>query len=158
MNDNDGCPPQPGGVTTAAEFVVALRQVRLWSGLSYRQLSGKANAAGDVLPPSTLASVLNRTALPKEEFVVALVRACGFGPETVAAWVLARKRLAMGELEEQATVEVQPAAEVQAAPAEPPALAGRWPVVWALLGVIAAIAAASLILALGRDAAERPKP
>ncbi|WP_173139649.1 helix-turn-helix domain-containing protein [Kibdelosporangium persicum] len=144
---------------------MALRQVRLWSGLSYRQLSGKANAAGDVLPPSTLASVLNRTALPKEEFVVALVRACGFGPETVAAWVLARKRLAMGEPvpeEEPATVEVRPVADVQAAPervtAESSALTGRWPVVLALLGVIAVIAAASLILALGRDAAERVKP
>ncbi|MEU8277639.1 XRE family transcriptional regulator [Microbispora bryophytorum] len=89
-------PPQPDGVTTAAEFVAALGRLRQWSGLTYRQLTAAAKASGDVLPPSTIAGALGRTTLPREEFVAAFVRACGLGEAETARWVAHRKRLAAG--------------------------------------------------------------
>ncbi|WP_182901410.1 XRE family transcriptional regulator [Microbispora sp. H10830] len=89
-------PPQPDGVTTAAEFVAALGRLRQWSGLTYRQLTAAAKASGDVLPTSTIAGALGRTTLPREEFVAAFVRACGLGEAETARWVAHRKRLAAG--------------------------------------------------------------
>ncbi|GAB3901978.1 XRE family transcriptional regulator [Microbispora bryophytorum] len=89
-------PPQPDGVTTAAEFVAALGRLRQWSGLTYRQLTAAAKASGDVLPPSTIAGALGRTTLPREEFVAAFVRACGLGEAETVRWVAHRKRLAAG--------------------------------------------------------------
>ncbi|MEW9534351.1 helix-turn-helix domain-containing protein [Microbispora sp. NPDC049125] len=89
-------PPEPESVSTAEEFVAALGRLRQWSGLTYRQLSAAAEAAGDVLPPSTMAGALGRTTLPKEEFVAAFARACGLDDAEAALWVAARKRLAAG--------------------------------------------------------------
>ncbi|RZT77631.1 putative peptidoglycan binding protein [Micromonospora violae] len=66
--------PQP---TTAGEYVASLREVRRQSGLTYRELARRASAAGHWLPPSTLATMLGRTTLPRERTVVALLAACG---------------------------------------------------------------------------------
>ncbi|GAA0375439.1 hypothetical protein GCM10009530_27450 [Microbispora corallina] len=89
-------PPDPEGASTAGDFVAALGRLRQWSGLTYRQLAAAAEAAGRVLPASTTAGALGRTTLPKEEFVVAFVQACGLGDVEAARWVAARKRLASG--------------------------------------------------------------
>ncbi|MEV4460105.1 helix-turn-helix domain-containing protein [Microbispora sp. NPDC049633] len=89
-------PPQPESLTNPAEFVAALGRLRQWSGLTYRQLTAAAKAAGDVLPTSTIAGALGRTTLPREEFVAAFVRACGLGEAETARWVAHRKRLAAG--------------------------------------------------------------
>ncbi|MFB9717822.1 XRE family transcriptional regulator [Planobispora longispora] len=88
-------PPELEGVTDPAEFVAALGTLRRWSGLSYRQLASRAQAAGDVLPPSTMAGALGRAVLPREELVAALVRACGCDEATVAGWIAVRRRLAV---------------------------------------------------------------
>ncbi|HWG99972.1 MAG TPA: tetratricopeptide repeat protein [Pilimelia sp.] len=86
-------PPRPGQAATPAEFVAALRALRLWSGLTFRQLAARARASGDHLAVSTLASVLGRCTLPRREVVAGFVRACGLDERAVAAWVAARDAL-----------------------------------------------------------------
>ncbi|WP_119729395.1 hypothetical protein [Thermomonospora amylolytica] len=88
-------PPSPRDARTAAEYVGRARCLKAWSGLSYRELSRRAAANGDHLPPSTLATALRRTSLPAEPLIAAFVRACGCDPATVAEWTAARRRIAM---------------------------------------------------------------
>ncbi len=86
-------PPRPEQASTPAEFVAALRALKLWSGLTFRQLSAKARASGDHLAISTIASALSRSTLPRREVVAGFVRACQLDDEVVADWVAARDAL-----------------------------------------------------------------
>ncbi|RKR86641.1 tetratricopeptide repeat protein [Micromonospora pisi] len=86
-------PPQPQEASTPIEFIVALRELRLWSGLTFRQLAAKARASGDQLALSTIASALSRSTLPRREVVAGFVRACGLDEESVTAWVAVRDAL-----------------------------------------------------------------
>lgn len=86
--------PDPRGVTTVAEFVERLGELRSWAGMTYRKLERRAAASGDVLPYSTVFHALHRCRLPREELLLSLVRACGCGPEQASAWVETRRRLA----------------------------------------------------------------
>lgn len=90
-------PPQPAKTTTPAEFTAALRALRTWSGLTYRQLEGKAATYRDALPASTIATTLGRATLPRERFVDAFTRACGLGEDDVRQWLEARRRIAMAD-------------------------------------------------------------
>ncbi|MFF3755243.1 helix-turn-helix domain-containing protein [Streptomyces sp. NPDC002018] len=87
--------PNSEAARTPAEFVHAMRQLRNWADLSYRQLERRANDAGDVLPRATVSGVLAREDLPREELLAAFIRACGGDAATVDAWLDARRRLAM---------------------------------------------------------------
>ncbi|MEU1667387.1 hypothetical protein ABZ547_28135 [Streptomyces sparsogenes] len=87
--------PDPKAARTAAEFVAAMRQLRTWADLSYRQLERNAEAAGDVLPRATIAGALSRDDLPREQLLAAFVRACGGDAETVAVWLAARRHLSI---------------------------------------------------------------
>lgn len=89
--------PQPDQIETPAEFTAALRVLRTWSGLTYRQLESKAVAHGNTLPASTMATTLGRFTLPRERFVNDFARACGLGEEEIRQWLLARRRIAVGE-------------------------------------------------------------
>ncbi|WP_165521927.1 XRE family transcriptional regulator [Micromonospora zingiberis] len=91
-------PPSPDDAATSAEFVAALRALREWSGLTYRQIAGNAAAAGEVLPSSTIAAALGRTTLPRQQVVAAFARACGLDGATTARWVAARNRIAAGSV------------------------------------------------------------
>ncbi|MFJ5226766.1 NB-ARC domain-containing protein [Streptomyces sp. NPDC088400] len=71
-----------------------LRLLKDLTGLTYRQLESRARRCGDRLPRSTIASVLARTTLPREEFTSALVRACGLDP---APWLTVHRGLARQE-------------------------------------------------------------
>jgi hypothetical protein len=79
-----------------AEFVAAMRALKAASRAGFRTLEQRAEAAGDVLPKSTLIAVLGRETLPREEVVAAFVRACGLGEEAVERWVAVRRDLADG--------------------------------------------------------------
>ncbi|MDO0937557.1 hypothetical protein QQY66_39695 [Streptomyces sp. DG2A-72] len=57
-------PPAPPD-TDAVAFVAALRHLKAWSGLSYRQLERRATQAGHTLPCSTAATMLGRDPLQK---------------------------------------------------------------------------------------------
>ncbi|MBP2336128.1 hypothetical protein JOF41_002306 [Saccharothrix coeruleofusca] len=99
MKERHAEPPLPEEVTSAADYVAALKRLRVWSGLTYRQVEAKARARGEVLPASTTATMLGRRTLPREQLVVAFTRACGLGEEDVERWVAARRRLAMDPAE-----------------------------------------------------------
>ncbi|OOC07479.1 XRE family transcriptional regulator [Amycolatopsis azurea] len=86
----------PDSVSSPAEFTAALRVLRTWSGLTYRQLAARSNELGGTLPASTVATTLGRTTLPKESFVETFTRSCGLDDEQVRRWVEARTRIAMG--------------------------------------------------------------
>jgi hypothetical protein len=90
----DAGKPDPGRAATAGEFVEALRRLKRWTGMGYRQLAKRAATAGQALPRSTLTVALNRGTLPREDLVAAFVRTCGGDEAEVAAWVTARRRIA----------------------------------------------------------------
>jgi hypothetical protein len=89
--------PRPSSAQSAADFVAAMRRLKAWSGLSYRQLAKRAAAVGDYLPHSTTAAALGRDTLPREDVVAAFVRACGCDAETVDAWLGLRRRVAVAD-------------------------------------------------------------
>ncbi|GAB3083027.1 hypothetical protein GCM10027186_47780 [Micromonospora schwarzwaldensis] len=99
--------PRPQNANDAIEFVALLRELKEWSGLTYRKLERLASQRGDVLPRSTLSDVLSGRATPRPELLVAFVRACGDG-DRVEEWLRVWSQLA----------EQGPAAAVD--PAEPP--------------------------------------
>ncbi|MFJ7989105.1 helix-turn-helix domain-containing protein [Streptomyces sp. NPDC096351] len=86
--------PDPRGARTPAEFLAALQALKERSGLTYRELSSRAEELGDVLPRSTVANMLARAALPREELLTAFVRACGATPDELTEWRRARTELA----------------------------------------------------------------
>ncbi|MFJ1614854.1 helix-turn-helix domain-containing protein [Streptomyces sp. NPDC087228] len=87
--------PDPREARSAAEFVALLRLLKDASGLTFRELTQRADAAGEVLPRSTIANMLGRTSVPREELLAAFVRACGCGPAAVEDWLAVRKELAV---------------------------------------------------------------
>ncbi|MBF6328169.1 helix-turn-helix domain-containing protein [Nocardia transvalensis] len=99
--------PQPDRADSPAEYIAALRALRTWSGLTYRQLAGKAEASGNTLPPSTIATTLGRVTLPREPFVTVFTRACGLDDDQVALWLAARRRIALGGGSQSATHEAE---------------------------------------------------
>ena len=86
--------PDPRGARNPAEFIARLQQLKNRSGLTYRELSARSAALGDVLPRSTVANMLARTTLPREELLAAFVRACGVDPGGEADWEAVRRELA----------------------------------------------------------------
>ncbi|MER7005488.1 helix-turn-helix domain-containing protein [Dactylosporangium sp. NPDC000555] len=117
-----GQAPDAQAAGSAAEFVAQMRALRQWSGLTIRQVSKKAQEAGDVLPHSTLNTALGRATLPREELVAAFVRACGGDQSTVNGWITVRKRLAAataGQPEAVATIETAGKAAANSSTDEP---------------------------------------
>ncbi|WP_318207831.1 helix-turn-helix domain-containing protein [Streptomyces sp. SJL17-1] len=86
--------PDPREARTPAEFLARLQALKDWSGLTYRELSARAEARGDVLPRSTVANMLARATLPREELLTAFVRACGVTPSELEEWRTVRTELA----------------------------------------------------------------
>ncbi|MGC4772605.1 helix-turn-helix domain-containing protein [Micromonospora sp. DT44] len=125
MSEAGTQPPSPDEATNPAEFVTALRALREWSGLTYRELAAKADASGDVLPSSTIASALSRTTLPRQQVVHSFARACGLDDATAARWVAARNRLAVGPISSGSPDPVEEAEVATVEPVAPPAPAAR---------------------------------
>ncbi|WP_405364587.1 helix-turn-helix domain-containing protein [Kitasatospora sp. NBC_00039] len=87
--------PRPEEADCPEQFVAVMRRLRQWADLSYRELEKRANAAGHVLPRATLSGALARRDLPREELLTAFVHACGLSGQDAAAWLEARRRLAV---------------------------------------------------------------
>ncbi|MGW5579432.1 ATP-binding protein [Micromonospora chokoriensis] len=101
--------PVPSTATTAEEYVAALRQLKAWSGRSFRDLTRLARQRGRILPASTLASALARPTLPSLDIVVAIGEACELPPDEVAEWVRRRRQLAQLEVEGETVAGAAPA-------------------------------------------------
>ncbi|MFH9724264.1 hypothetical protein ACH4M4_15045 [Streptomyces sp. NPDC017254] len=86
--------PDPREARTPAEFLARLQALKDWSGLTFRELSARAEARGDVLPRSTVANMLARPTLPREELLTVFVRACGVEETGLEEWRAVRRRLA----------------------------------------------------------------
>ncbi|MFI0813381.1 helix-turn-helix domain-containing protein [Streptomyces echinatus] len=136
-------PPQPAQADTPAEYVAALRTLRLWSGLTYRQLEDKATAHTAVLPASTVATTLGRATLPRERFVDAFTRACGLDEDEVRQWLEARRRIAT-QKSASAGDERGDDRAVTATGAAVPARLPRWRRVAGLLGAAGIAVAGTL--------------
>ncbi|MCC3778801.1 hypothetical protein [Streptomyces sp. UNOB3_S3] len=91
MGEREG--PDPARARDAAALVALMRELRERSGLTYRLLQRRAAEEGMVLPRSTIADALARTALPRAEVLEAFVVACGDGARR-DAWLEARRRIA----------------------------------------------------------------
>ncbi|MEU0402196.1 helix-turn-helix domain-containing protein [Streptomyces sp. NPDC006197] len=86
--------PDPREVRNPAEFLACLQALKDWSGLTYRELSARAETHGDVLPRSTVANMLARPTLPREELLTTFVRACGVEEDEADHWRTVRRKLA----------------------------------------------------------------
>jgi hypothetical protein len=136
-------PPTPPDTDPAA-FMAALRRLKAWSGLSYRQLERRATEAGHTLPYSTAATMLGRERLPREELVVAFVTACGVRGDEAETWADARTTIACGRVEAPADAPTTIACgHVDAPPARNGGTKRSWRSRWALVGA-AALATALL--------------
>ncbi|MDT9682368.1 hypothetical protein RND61_09835 [Streptomyces sp. TRM76323] len=85
------CPP--GKIRDLSTFMEGLRDLKRCSGLSYRQLEERAAAVGDVLPRSSVSSMLSRDMPPRLDLLMAFVKACGEG-DRAAEWAGAWERVA----------------------------------------------------------------
>ncbi|GHH78731.1 hypothetical protein GCM10018793_29980 [Streptomyces sulfonofaciens] len=88
--------PDLRGAVTSTAFVLRMRALKDWSGLTYRQLAARAEESGDILPSSTLASTLGRRSLPRRDVVAAFVRACGGDAASVRTWLRVHAEIASG--------------------------------------------------------------
>lgn len=118
----DGSRPRPDHVTTVRRFIDSMRQLKAWSGLSYRQIEARARADGDTLPYSTVATMLRSDSLPRVELVATFTRACGCDAGDVDEWIRTRRRLAV-ELSREAADD--PPTSPRELPAEPAVFVGR---------------------------------
>jgi len=75
----------------------ALRNLRAWANLTYRELESRATEAGDRLPRGTIASAMSRGVMPREQTIAAFVRACGGDRTAVEVWLSTRRRIAAAD-------------------------------------------------------------
>ncbi|MFG1871083.1 peptidoglycan-binding protein [Micromonospora arborensis] len=156
--DDTARDPVPQAVT-AGEYVALLRDVRRCSGLTYREISRRASAAGHWLPPSTLATMLGRTTLPRERTVVALLAAFDTSAAEVERWVQLRRDLEAraGERDRQPSHPAGTAVELSTVGDPAPSAPSRRGVLgpsrrWLRLAVLAVLG----VLTVGASGALRP--
>ncbi|WP_328491748.1 helix-turn-helix domain-containing protein [Streptomyces sp. NBC_00414] len=73
-----------------------MRDLKERSGLTLRELEGRAQERGELLARSTVSDMLRGTRLPGPETLAAYVRACGAAEADVPAWLEARQRAEEG--------------------------------------------------------------
>lgn len=152
----DGEPaPDPREARDPAAFVARLQALKDWSGLTYRELSSRAEAAGDSLPRSTVANMLSRTTVPREELVMAFVRACGAAPGKLENWLAVRKELAVRGGHGGAD---GGADRGTPGDASPPPEASRWRVLVPVAAVVTLVLAALTVVAFLRGDEARHVP
>ncbi|MGP8301280.1 helix-turn-helix domain-containing protein [Streptomyces inhibens] len=113
--DTDGLCPRAAG--DAAALVELMQRLKNAAGLTYRQLEQRAAERGEVLARSTLADVLRRHTLPRDEVLTAFVRACGRPEDEVGEWRAARQRIAAREAAGEATDAAERTSPADARPA-----------------------------------------
>ncbi|MEU5977650.1 hypothetical protein [Streptomyces sp. NPDC047315] len=84
----------PDAASSPADLIRQLHRMKHEAGLTYREIAVRARESGDFLPSSTIAGALARDTLPREEVLVAFVRACTRDEEAVESWARARGAIA----------------------------------------------------------------
>jgi hypothetical protein len=87
--------PAPDFAGTPAELLAAMRALRGWAALTYRELEMRAQRAGEKLPRGLVPSLMANNDLPRESTLASFVRACG-GEDAVEQWLAVRRRIAVG--------------------------------------------------------------
>jgi hypothetical protein len=87
--------PAPDFASTPAELLAAMRDLRKWAALTYRELEARAQAVGDKLPRGLIPSLMANNDLPRESTLASFVRACA-GEHAVEQWLAVRRRIAVG--------------------------------------------------------------
>jgi hypothetical protein len=87
--------PAPDLASTPAELLAAMRALRQWAALTYRELEVRAQRAGDKLPRGLIPSLMANNDLPRESTLASFVRAC-VGDHAVDQWLAVRRRIAVG--------------------------------------------------------------
>ncbi|MFG2002759.1 helix-turn-helix domain-containing protein [Spirillospora sp. NPDC048911] len=108
VSEKDPERPTPRHAATPADFVAVMRQLKSWTGLSFRQLERQAAQAGEALPRTTVTSALSRDRVPQEHLVIAFARACGCDEQEIDEWAAARRRIAAAEAAPPVQDEPQP--------------------------------------------------
>lgn len=95
--------PDPLQARTPAEFMMALRQYRIWMGEPpYRTMAGRLQAAdehtGTSRSASALCDRLNADTMPRLDLVVALVAACGGNHEDQSSFATAWRTIRLSQL------------------------------------------------------------
>ena len=83
--------PNPLTATTPAEFILALRQYKGWSGdPSWRRMAAQA---GQAVVHSTMHAAMNSDTLPKFNVVKAIIIGCGGGEDDLSSFATAWRRI-----------------------------------------------------------------
>lgn len=86
--------PDPRSAQTPEEFVSKMRQLKEYTGLTYREIEERAGTLGE-LPKSTLSDALKSKSLPKPRVLRHFLRACGLTDEHIAEWEATRLQVAL---------------------------------------------------------------
>lgn len=119
--------PAPDFASTPAELLAAMRALRKWAALTYRELEVRAQRAGDKLPRGLIPSLMANNDLPRESTLASFVRACA-GEHAVEQWLAVRRRIAVGsEMSLADQVEAWLSGQAQrAAQLEPQEAVAQW--------------------------------
>ena len=80
-------PPDPAEASTVAEYLDALKAIREWSGMTYRQIDEITRHYPRRVVASTLCSALKRGTLPSRDLVANFLRALNLGDLTQHEWL-----------------------------------------------------------------------
>ncbi|WP_432830938.1 helix-turn-helix domain-containing protein [Dactylosporangium sp. CA-092794] len=89
--------PDPTEATSPVEYIDALKRLREWSGLTYRDMERIAADYARPLPMSTVCAALRRGTLPQRDLVESIVRAVGLAEADQVLWLGVRDAIANGQ-------------------------------------------------------------
>jgi transcriptional regulator with XRE-family HTH domain len=89
-------PPQPTRANTAAEYLDALKELREWSGMTYREIAEITRDYPRSVKASTLCGALKRGTLPSEDLVEGFLQAVDLGADIQSLWLDVRKAIEEG--------------------------------------------------------------
>ncbi|WP_433615177.1 hypothetical protein ACQP2P_10790 [Dactylosporangium sp. CA-139114] len=90
-------PPDPTEATNPVAYIDALKKLREWSGMTYREIQAIAADYARPLPMSTVCAALSRGTLPQRDLTASFVRAVGMPEADQLVWLAVRDALATGK-------------------------------------------------------------
>ncbi|MFY1632309.1 hypothetical protein ACN27F_03320 [Solwaraspora sp. WMMB335] len=93
--------PDPAEASTPDEYVDALKKLREWSGLSFREVAQRTEHLPKRVAPSTLCAALQRTSLPSRKLVESFLIAADLPSPEQEVWLRVWQRLKDGKSRER---------------------------------------------------------